>query len=270
MFEFTDDCILGIEQIDEEHRHLFELLNKAYGLLVTNYHSDYYNEIKSIIDELGYYAEQHFEHEEDYMMQIRDPELIVQRVQHAAFCDTVHEFEFINIDREEQQQEVLVDLVNFLARWLYRHILGSDILIGKLPPLDEWLLKENPCEFTEEYLTGIDLIDREHEEIFRIVEQAHRLIRSTNELDFNRITEIMDKIKQYSKEHFDDEEDYMRDIKYEGLEAQKHSHSLFIDEFCSIDLSKMEGKPKENLDELLAFLLGWMINHIVTADKKIP
>ena len=43
------------------------------------------------------------------------------------------------------------DLVTFLAKWLYSHILGSDIMIGKLPPLEEWMIKENYfaviCEF---------------------------------------------------------------------------------------------------------------------------
>ena len=47
MFQFTEDCLLGIEQIDEEHKHLFELLNKAHILSTTEYHSDYYNELKA-------------------------------------------------------------------------------------------------------------------------------------------------------------------------------------------------------------------------------
>ncbi len=27
IFQFTDDCIIGNAQIDEEHRHLFEIMN---------------------------------------------------------------------------------------------------------------------------------------------------------------------------------------------------------------------------------------------------
>ena len=40
----------------------------------TEYHSDYYQEVKNILEELDNYAETHFTHEEEYMMQIRDPE----------------------------------------------------------------------------------------------------------------------------------------------------------------------------------------------------
>lgn len=271
MFEFTDDCKIGIEQIDEEHKYLFQLLNKAYILVTTEYHNDYYQQLKDILGELDSYAEQHFTHEEDYMTQICDPELILQRSQHAFFRDKIREFDFINIDDEEDQQQVLANLVEFLAKWLYRHILGSDILIGKLPPLEEWMVKENPCEFTDDYLTGIDLIDKEHKELFRIVDKANHLINSYDaSSSYDKIISILDGLKDYTKEHFKDEEEYMESIHYDGLAAQKRAHEAFIDKLENIDLEKIEDKPQEYLQELIEFLLGWLINHILHTDKKIP
>lgn len=270
-FEFTDDCVTGIDTIDNEHRNLFALLSKAYLLASTDYHSDYYQELKNIIEELDQYAETHFAHEEEYMMQIRDPELIRQRTQHDFFRDKIREFEFVNIDDEREQQNVLTELVKFLAKWLYRHILSSDILIGKLPPLEEWMVRENPCEFTDEYLTGIELIDIEHKELFRIVDKASRLIKSFDNLSgFDNIVEILNELKEYTKEHFTDEEEYMESIHYEGLDAQKRAHEAFIDKLNNIDRNQLEENPQENLQELLEFLLGWLINHILHTDKKIP
>lgn len=270
-FEFTDDCITGIDTIDDEHRNLFALLSKAYILASTDYHSDYYQELKEIIEELDEYAETHFAHEEEYMMKLRDPELIRQRTQHAFFRDKVREYEFVNIDNEEEQQRVLTELVKFLAKWLYRHILSSDILIGKLPPLEEWMVRENPCEFTDEYLTGIELIDSEHKELFRIVDKANRLVKSYDNLSgFDSIIEILNELKNYTKEHFADEEEYMEGIGYEGLDAQKRAHEAFIDKLNNIDMDQIEENPQENIQELLEFLLGWLINHILHTDKKIP
>ena len=66
IFEFTQDCITGINLIDDEHRNLFALLSKAYTLACTEYHSDYYQEVKNILEELDNYAETHFTHEEEY------------------------------------------------------------------------------------------------------------------------------------------------------------------------------------------------------------
>lgn len=271
VFEFTQDCITGIDTIDEEHRNLFALLSKAYNLASTEYHSDYYQELKNMLEELDEYAETHFTHEEEYMTQIRDPELIRQRAQHTFFRDKIREYEFVNIDHEEEQQRVLTELVRFLAKWLYRHILSSDILIGKLPPLEEWMVRENPCEFTDDYLTGIALVDAEHKELFRIVDKANQLVKSFDELSgYDSIIEILNELKEYTREHFSDEEEYMESIKYEGLSAQKRAHEAFIDKLENIDLAQIDANPQEYLQELLEFLLGWLINHILYTDKKIP
>lgn len=271
MFEFTDDCRTGIEQVDEEHQYLFELLNKAYNLVVMDYQSDYYQQLKDILTELDHYAEEHFSHEEAYMAQIRDPELILQRSQHVFFREKILAFDLANIDALEDQQRVLTELVTFLAKWLYRHILSSDILIGKLPPLEEWMIRENPCEFTEEYLTGVELIDKEHEALFQIVDRANKLVKSFEKTSgYDAIIQILDELKAYTKEHFSDEEEYMESIHYEGLDAQKRAHEAFIDKLENIDLKAVENNPEEYLQKLLEFLLGWLINHILYADKKIP
>lgn len=270
MFEFTDDCRIGIEMIDDEHRHLFDILNKAYVLVTTDYHSDYYQQLKDIISELDNYAELHFAHEEAYMAQIRDPELILQRAQHTFFREKILAFDLINIDDLQDQQQVLSDLVLFLAKWLYSHILGSDIMIGKLPPLEEWMIKENPCEFTDEYLVGIDLIDGEHRELFSIVDRANRLVKTYDAVSgYDRIVGILNELKDYTIEHFRDEEEYMESIHYEGIDAQKRAHAAFIDKLENIDYNEIEENPQESLQKLLEFLLGWLINHILYVDKKI-
>lgn len=271
IFEFTKDCITGIDTIDNEHRNLFALLSKAYNLASMEYHSDYYQEVKNILEELDDYAETHFAHEEDYMTQLRDPEIIRQRSQHAFFRDKIREYEFVNIDDEGEQQRVLTELVRFLAKWLYRHILSSDIMIGKLPPLEEWMIRENPCEFTDDYLTGIALVDAEHKELFRIVDKANQLVKSFDSLSgYDNIMQILNELKEYTKEHFSDEEEYMETIHYEGLSAQKRAHEAFIDKLENIDLNQVDQNPQEYLQELLEFLLGWLINHILYTDKKIP
>ena len=70
----------------------------------------------------------------------------MQRSQHVAFRDKIRDFSLKDIDDENMQREVLEGLMNYLAKWLYHHIIGSDIMIGKLPPLEEWMIRENPCD----------------------------------------------------------------------------------------------------------------------------
>lgn len=270
MFLFTEDCMLGIEQIDKEHQHLFELINNGIDILQNEYVEEHYSEIKEIMAELENYAEEHFAHEEAYMESIRDPELILQRKQHMYFTEKIREWTFFNIDEEENQRHLLSELMQFLAKWLYHHILGSDIMIGKLPPLEEWMLRENPCEYTEEYRTGIDLIDNEHRILFEIAERANRLIHDYTVGDtYDPIMEILQELKEYTIYHFTDEEAYMESISYSGLEAQKRAHAAFIDRIENITIEEIDQNPREYLESLMEFLLGWLINHILYADKKI-
>ena len=62
----------------------------------------------------------------------------------------------------------------------------------------------------------------------------------------------------------------MERIHYEGLAAQKRAHESFIGRIENIDKEKIEGDTKVYLESLIEFLLGWLINHIMNTDKKIP
>lgn len=270
MFRFTDDCVLGVEEIDAEHKHLFDLLNDAVYLMENEYIEDMYSEISELLQELEKYADEHFIHEEAYMQKIRDPELILQRAQHMAFREKITEFFMMNIDDETEQRNALENIINFLARWLYQHIIGSDTMIGKLPPLEEWMLRENPCEFTDEYLTGIDMIDREHRQLFEIIERASHLVRSWSTTDhFDEILHTLDELRKYTQNHFSDEEEYMRNIHYDGYDAQKRAHEAFISRLDELDPAEIEKNPRDYLESLVEFLLGWLIHHILQSDKKI-
>lgn len=272
MFQFTEDCMIGVPEIDDQHRHLFDLMNEGMQLASNNYAGDRYTSIKALLDELDDYAEQHFSHEESYMEQIRDPELILQRNQHMIFRDKIREWSFADIDDLDQQKKLLQELMEYLARWLYHHIISSDALIGKLPKLEDWMVKENPCEFLDEYRTGITFVDEEHKQLFAITDRANKYLHN----DFiygngyDEITGILQELKEYTQRHFKDEEDYMERIHYEGLPAQRRAHESFIDRLENIDMDEVDGDPKVYLESLIEFLLGWLINHILYTDKKIP
>lgn len=270
MIEFTDDCLIGIEQLDNEHRHLFDLLNQGINLLEDHQHGDNYDEIRTLIFELDEYVETHFEHEETYMKEICDPELPQQRIQHNLFRNRIHNWYFKNLDSSEEQLKLLTEIIEYMFKWLYGHIIGSDTLIGKLPPVEEWLLKENPCEFTDDYLTGITLIDAEHRELFKLIDQINRMIRlGVNDTDFEEIEKIVGQLNNYVKEHFSDEEEYMESIHYEAIDAQKAAHATFIAKMNSINFEDIKKKPQENMEKLVEFLTQWLIQHILRMDKKI-
>lgn len=76
MYEFTQDCLTGIAQIDEEHRKLFSLINEAVELPKE---ARTPQTVKNILEHLSNYAVNHFAHEEAYMEAQNDPELPLQK-----------------------------------------------------------------------------------------------------------------------------------------------------------------------------------------------
>ena len=70
--------------------------------------------------------------------------------------------------------------------------------------------------------------------------------------------------------HFQDEERYMESIAYDGLALQRVAHTAFVDRINEINLDDVDDHQKEYLEELIDFLLAWLINHILKMDKLIP
>lgn len=270
MYQFTEDCLIGIPEIDREHEKLFRLINEIFELLHNDRLKDKYREIRKILAELKRYTEEHFANEESYMESIRDPELEMQKKEHEEFRQKIAALDVSEIEEAETQQETLEDLMRYLTRWLYHHILGSDILIGKMPPAKEWHEKEKPCAFTEEYRTGITFVDEQHERLFEIIGEANELVKAELLHDkFDKIVDILCELREYTKEHFKAEEEYMESIQYSGLEAQQVQHDAFVAKLDGLDLDQVDDNQQEYLEELLEFLFSWLSNHILKVDKLI-
>ena len=88
MYEFTEDCMIHIDNIDEEHRKLFQMLNEAFALVKETDNAA--SIAKNLIDNLKDYAITHFAHEEEYMKSIHDPELPIQQREHKAFAEKIN------------------------------------------------------------------------------------------------------------------------------------------------------------------------------------
>lgn len=265
MYQFTDDCIIGIREIDEEHRKLFQVINEAMELLKAGGASRI--TAKNLLTELKEYARSHFAHEEAYMEKIGDMELERQKKEHAQFTEKVNSYEISDLT-EETGRQIAEELLPYMAKWLYHHILGSDIMIGKFTDTGK---KKDAFAFTEEYMTGIALIDEEHKKLFEIIKETNDLIQEQLLHDkYDEIIHILEKLKEYTVLHFGDEERYMESIRYEGLGLQRIAHTAFVDRLNEINLDDLDDNQQAYLEELVEFLLGWLTNHILKMDKQIP
>ena len=132
-------------------------------------------------------------------------------------------------------------------------------------------MEKDPFAFTEEYWTGIELIDDEHKKLFDIIRETNDIIHAQFLHDkYDEIMRILHELQEYTERHFKDEEDYMERIGYKRIEVQKRAHEAFVDKIKKIDLREIDDNQEEYLEELIDYLLKWLSNHILKMDKKIP
>jgi hemerythrin len=124
MFKWKQDYVLGVGVIDEQHKKLFEIGERAYQLLKDKFRTDKYDEIVSILAELKDYTIFHFETEEKYMMSIGYKKFLSHKVYHNDFMETINNANLGSIDKN--QDEYIMELLGFVAKWIDEHILQQD------------------------------------------------------------------------------------------------------------------------------------------------
>jgi hemerythrin len=124
--------------------------------------------------------------------------------------------------------------------------------------------------FKDEYRTGIESIDLEHQKLFEIADRAYETLMDEFIPDkYDYIVEIINELRDYAATHFRHEEEYMISIRYKRLISQKASHDEFIEKINSYDLSTIDENQKGVILELLDYLNDWLIHHIIGSDKLI-
>jgi len=112
--------------------------------------------------------------------------------------------------------------------------------------------------------TGIESIDKQHEEFAEIINKLNSEPKNQDET-----WGIFIAIENYIRNHFSEEERYMKSLNYSEYNSHKSLHTKFIEEYKEIS---GEITSYESVDELLPslknFIENWVKNHYNDADKK--
>ena len=121
---WNETFILGVPEMDEQHRELLDLINSLHRVMMGDDDSRRLADAKAqTIDSLLEYCRRHFESEEEIMRSIGFPDLDDHRKEHQAFVARVVGY------REELMTAYAVHasrLIKIMADWVYGHILTSD------------------------------------------------------------------------------------------------------------------------------------------------
>jgi len=124
MNSWSDAYLLGIPEIDEQHKELFAIYDELSYIVLDNEPQNEYN-IKQVLNNLEGYTKFHFKTEEAYMTTIGFEDIEHHKNEHRLFehkiADWVLAFEYKN-------SMLAKTILYFLKKWLVTHIMGSDTM----------------------------------------------------------------------------------------------------------------------------------------------
>lgn len=121
-----------------------------------------------------------------------------------------------------------------------------------------------------EYYTGILSIDQEHARLFELVQETHNLLNNDILMDkTDSLTDLISELINYTRTHFSHEEAYMESIQYPHIAFHAAQHRQFESKLLEFDLDSIAedyDEQNEAVENLLDFLVTWLINHIMKVD----
>jgi len=125
IIEWQENFNTGIEEFDNHHKHLAELLNIAYDSFICGTAS---GGLGRLLDALIDYATYHFQAEEHWMEQNKYPNCAAHMDHHGRFTARILE---IHADFVAGRKTLSLEILVFLKDWLTHHILVSDADYGR-------------------------------------------------------------------------------------------------------------------------------------------
>jgi hemerythrin len=120
-------------------------------------------------------------------------------------------------------------------------------------------------EWNEKYSVNISTIDEEHKELIRIINEA--IVSKQHHNDLEEISILLKELTMYALKHFSTEETYMVEFNYPEFQNHKKEHHGFSNKMIAYCNKVIEGEYQiEN--EIIEYLMQWLVNHIQVTDKK--
>ncbi|WP_144673055.1 bacteriohemerythrin [Campylobacter jejuni] len=117
----------------------------------------------------------------------------------------------------------------------------------------------------EKYSINDEKIDAQHQKLFELAAKIENTIYKFVQRD--ELKEILTELFNYMKEHFNNEEDYMRKIHYPYLNEHKIMHKNIIHDMSHlIQNIKTANDLKEKLYTIIS---EWLLEHILHHDVMI-
>jgi len=120
--------------------------------------------------------------------------------------------------------------------------------------------------------TGIELIDTQHKKLCKIVNTLGNAIDKDDENEV--LYKIVEELIEYTKYHFLTEEELFDKFDFAEQDLHRSEHKYFIEYFkgiqkdLDINTKKRKKATKEQIMDILKFLIDWFVTHITGSDRE--
>lgn len=120
--EWNDEYLLGINEIDLQHKQLLKLANDLYDVTTGNL-ENYKLQMPSVLKKLTDYTEYHFKNEEDFMEKHGYIGTSAHKMAHKGFINEVGtQIKLLSVENVESATK----FYDFIVGWVLTHIAKAD------------------------------------------------------------------------------------------------------------------------------------------------
>ena len=115
----------------------------------------------------------------------------------------------------------------------------------------------------EKYRVGNEQIDREHQYLFELINAFYDAF--SEKRDRTLLISLLNRLVEYSERHFSNEESLMQAKAYVALEEHRQRHEKLFEQIFELN-ARLADRAFNPTHDTLAFLKGWLSDHIVQED----
>jgi len=120
-------------------------------------------------------------------------------------------------------------------------------------------------KWKNDFSVGIKELDDQHKSFFEIINRLGETAGRNKGVEF--VGPVLQELKEYSRHHFTEEENWLKIIGFPELHYQKQQHAFFIAQVT--DLQDKYSRGDGNIPiSTLEFIRDWLLSHILESDKK--
>ena len=240
--------ISGNNFIDDNHHEIFCALEKLTFIVRDSWDKNkFISAVSDFIDQL----ENHFLHEEIILKSVNFENIDAHIILHREIALLLR-IEIMDISTREEAIKFLI----FIRSKIFSHELIADqdywylFDDGTLPAVLQW---------TDEFETGDIDVDKHHQSLANYINRLNH--KCNQHLDINYICQELKNFYEYSKFHFEEEEELLGDsLRY----GHKDNHKLLLEGLDTLITDIANNQVK--ISSVGEYLKYWLLKHIQNYD----